>query len=46
MLDEGTAQSLTGIGTIFHGIGALRNSSGTAHGKTKATHLPAQILRN
>lgn len=33
ILDEGALQSLTGLGTIFHGIGTIRNSSSTAHGK-------------
>jgi hypothetical protein len=33
VVEGGALQSLTGLGTIFHGIGTIRNSSGTAHGK-------------
>lgn len=44
MLDEGALQSLTGIATIFHGIGTLRNSSSTAHGKNEGYTPPGSDL--
>lgn len=44
MLDEGASQSLAGIGTIFHGIGTLRNSSSTAHGKNDGYTPPSSEL--
>jgi len=44
MLDEGASQSLAGIGTIFHGIGTLRNSSSTAHGKNEGYTPPGPDL--
>jgi len=44
MLNEGAKQSLIGIGTIFHGIGTLRNSSSTAHGKNDGYTPPGPDL--
>ncbi|MGY2135862.1 abortive infection family protein [Pseudomonas reactans] len=44
MLNEGAKQSLAGIGTIFHGIGTLRNSSSTAHGKNDGYTPPGPDL--
>lgn len=50
ILDEGALQSLTGIGTIFHGIGTIRNSSSTAHGKNDGYSPPgadvAQLINH
>ncbi|MGJ7513631.1 abortive infection family protein [Pseudomonas baetica] len=43
-LDEGSLQSLKGISTIFHGIGTLRNSSSTAHGKNAGYTPPTPVL--
>jgi hypothetical protein len=44
MLDEGATQALRGIATIFHGIGTLRNSSSTAHGKNDGYTPPSPDL--
>ncbi|MGE8059489.1 abortive infection family protein [Pseudomonas sp. NPDC089547] len=44
MLDEGAKQALIGIGTVFHGIGTLRNSSSTAHGKNDGYTPPGSDL--
>ncbi|TFH79128.1 abortive infection family protein [Pseudomonas kribbensis] len=33
IVDGGALQALTGLGTIFHGIATIRNSSSTAHGR-------------
>lgn len=49
LLDAGTLtkdaiQTLTGVGTIFHGIGTLRNSSSTAHGKNDGYTPPGPDL--
>lgn len=43
-LNKGAMQALTGIGTIFHGIGTLRNSSSTAHGKNDGYTPPGPDL--
>lgn len=49
-LDEGALKSLNGIGPIFHGIGTLRNSSSTAHGKNDGYTPPgpdvAQLINH
>ena len=49
-LNEGAKQSLIGIGTIFHGVGTLRNSSSTAHGKNDGYTPPgsdvAQLINH
>ncbi|SCZ37648.1 MULTISPECIES: abortive infection family protein [Pseudomonas] len=44
MLDEGAKQALIGIATIFHGVGTLRNSSSTAHGKNDGYTPPGLDL--
>lgn len=44
MVDEAALQALTGINTIFHGIGTLRNSSSTAHGKNDGYTPPGPDL--
>ncbi|MBC3965347.1 abortive infection family protein [Pseudomonas simiae] len=49
-LDEGALKALNGIGPIFHGIGTLRNSSSTAHGKNDGYIAPgpdvAQLINH
>ncbi|TDF82001.1 abortive infection family protein [Pseudomonas sp. H9] len=49
-LDEGALKSLNGIGPIFHGVGTLRNSSSTAHGKNDGYTPPgpdvAQLINH
>lgn len=42
VIDGGALQSLTGLGTVFHGIGTTRNSSSTAHGKNEG-YLPPSV---
>ncbi|WP_047605168.1 abortive infection family protein [Pseudomonas putida] len=48
--DVGVLQSLSGLGTIFHGVGTTRNSSSTAHGKNEGYSAPgvevAQLINH
>lgn len=50
IVDKGALHSLTGLGTIFHGIGTIRNSSSTAHGKNAGYSPPgidvAQLINH
>lgn len=38
--DDGALESLTGLGTIFRGIGTVRNSRSSAHGKNEGYVAP------
>lgn len=50
IVDGGVLQCLTGLGTIFHGIGTIRNFSSTAHGKNDGYSPPgvdvAQLINH
>ncbi|WP_236166331.1 abortive infection family protein [Pseudomonas juntendi] len=49
-VEGGVLQSLSGLGTIFHGVGTTRNSSSTAHGKNEGYSAPevevAQLINH
>lgn len=49
-VEDGVLQSLSGLGTIFHGVGTTRNSSSTAHGKNEGYSAPgveiAQLINH